>query len=498
MIALVLIAAQAPADARTFDVRQFGATGDGTTLDTTGIQKAINAAATDGGTVVLPPGTYLSGSLHLRSHVMLQLDKGATLLGSPHRSDYQKVNFYGLLLADGQQDIGIRGQGVIDGQGKLLVADTRGILPQRNPPYADEGERPVIINFHNCRNITVRDVTLRESACWVEEYRDCEQLTVENITVRTMAAITNDGIDIDGCSHVVVRGCDIDSEDDGICLKSGTKACEDVLVENCRVRSSCNALKFGTASAKGFRNITCRNLDIHDTYLSAIALEMVDGGGMENINISHIGITDSNNAFFIRLGHRNAGGAIGSLHGVTISDITAEIPNRPRKDINKFPANWRHHCVNPVTASITGLPECAVSDVTLRNITLIFGGIGTTPQPNHLRLDNLAKVPECAERYPEAPMFGILPAWGFYCRHVKGISFQNVTLRVKGADYRSALVCDDARDISLDGLHIQSAGSEPVITLHDVRGATIRGSAAPPKTIRFLSTTGSTSDIKSQ
>ena len=112
---------------------------------------------------------------------------------------------------------------------------------------------------------------------------------------------------------LMVRGCDIDSEDDGICLKSSRRTCEDILVENCRVRSSCNALKFGTASFAGFKNITCRNLVIYDTYLSAIALELVDGGVMENVLISDVKITDTSNPIFIRLGHRNTDGPVGTL-----------------------------------------------------------------------------------------------------------------------------------------------------------------------------------------
>ena len=299
ILALTVLAlgAGALASDQVFDVRQYGAAGNGTTMDTMALQKAIDAAvAAGGGIVVFSPGKYLSGSLDVRSHVTLQLDKGATLLGSPHRADYRKVNFHGLLLADQQQDITIRGAGVIDGQGTLLSADTKRLWKEGKLSGAKEGERPVLINFRRCRNITVQGITLKDSACWVEDYRDCEHLTIENITVRSLAALNNDGIDIDGCNHVIVRGCDIDSEDDGICFKSEDKACDDVLVENCRVRSSCNALKFGTGSTVGFKNITCRNLDIYDTYISAIALESVDGGEMENVHISHIKITDSHNA----------------------------------------------------------------------------------------------------------------------------------------------------------------------------------------------------------
>ena len=483
-----------------FNVRRYGAAGDGVKPDTTALQQAIDAAAdAGGGTVIFPPGRYLSGSLDLKSHVTLQLDEGATLLGSPHRPDYRKVNFHGLLLADQQHDIVICGKGVIDGQGTLLAADTERLFKAGELPNAKEGQRPVLINFRGCTNVIVRDITLKDSACWVEDYHDCDHLTVENITVRSIAAWNNDGIDIDGCAHVAVRGCDIDSEDDGICLKSGDKACDDVLVENCRVRSSCNALKFGTSSVVGFKNVTCRNLEIYDTYSSAIALEIVDGGQMENVQISHIKITDSNNPIFVRLGHRNTNGAIGSLHGVTLSDITAEIPNRRPEEMTKFPGvnTWKKHGrPTLVTASVTGLPEHPVQDVTLQNITIVYGGIGSVPQPEHLRLDSLAKVPECTKNYPESRMFGILPAWGFYCRHAEGIKFDNVTLRVQDKDYRPALVCDDMRNLELNGFHVESAGSEPVIVLNDVQGATIHDSTAPPGASSFVKTMGNTRDIQ--
>ena len=497
-LATLVLPASVLAGGATFNIKQYGAAGDGAHMDTAALQQAIDAAVNAGGGIVLfPAGRYLSASLDLKSHVTLQLDEGATLLGSPHKPDYRKANFYGLLLADNQQDIAVCGKGVIDGQGTLLAADTERLWKEKKLLDAKEGERPLIINFRHCTNVTVRDITLKDSACWVEEYRDCEHLTVENIKVRSLAALNNDGIDIDGCAHVVVRGCDIDSEDDGICLKSADQACDDVLVENCRVRSSCNALKFGTASAVGFKNITCRNLEIYDTYICAIALEIVDGGKMENVHVSHIKITDSNNAIFVRLGHRNVKKPVGIFHDVSLSDITAEIPNRPQEEMNKFPAISKHrNRPTLITASITGLPGTPIQDVTLQNVSIVYGGIGSTPQPGHLRLDSLAKVPECAARYPEGSMFGTLPAWGFYCRHAEGIKFDNVTLRVSGQDYRPAMVCDDARNIELNGFHVESAGSEPVIVLNDVQGATIQNSAAPPGATSFVKTMGSTRDVK--
>jgi hypothetical protein len=497
-------AVQQASGAGNFDVRKYGAVGDGTTMNTGAIQKTIDsAAAAGGGTVVFPPGTFLSGSITLKSGVTLQLDQGATLLGSPNRFDYSKLDFYGLILAKGQENIGIRGRGVIDGQGKLLAEQTMRLLAEgklrdsepENRPYASVGERPVIINFNKCKNIIVRDVTLRESACWVQEYRECTRLLIENIKVRTMAAITNDGIDIDSCSQVIVRGCDVDSEDDGICLKSGPRACEDVLIENCRVRSTCNALKFGTASSKGFKNITVRNLVIYDTYLSGIALQIVDGGSMENVNISKVRMTTTNNPIFIRLGHRNAKGAVGSIEGVTISDVTAEVPNRRKSEMNKFPAHWRHLCTTLITGSITGLPGHPVRGVTLRNVHISYGGIGEKPKPNHVLLEDLTKVPECAQNYPESKMFGVLPAWGLYCRHAEGLTFENVTLRVSGKDYRAGVIFDDVRDLKLDGFHVLSAGREPVIVLNDVRNATVRNCKVPSGAARFIDKRGDTKDI---
>jgi len=356
----------------------------------------------------------------------------------------------------------------------------------------------VLINSRDCKRVVVRDVTLKDSACWVEDYKDCEQLTLKNLTVHSLAAYNNDGIDIDGCAHVVVRGCDINSEDDGICLKSGDHPCEDVLVENCRLRSSCNGLKFGTGSSAGFKNIVCRNLTIYDTYISAIALEIVDGGEMNNVRISDININDCNNALFVRLGHRNLHGEIGSLHGVTISNVTARIPDRPASVFNKFPVtDGVSHNGRPtlLTAAIIGLPGHPVQDVTLQNITIDYGGIGNAPRPGQPNLESLANVPENTAKYPEISSFGTLPAWGFYCRHAEGIRFTNVTLRVQGHDYRPALLCDDARDIALDGFHALSAGTEPVIVLNDVYGATIRNSAAPKAATRFIQTMGRTRDI---
>lgn len=464
--------------AADFDVRSFGAKGDGQTLDTEAIQKTIHAAAVRGGRVVFPPGRYLSGSIHLKSRVTLHLHKDATLLGCTDLKLYQRLNFLGLILANQQSDIGISGEGVIDGQGKAIATPLFAPIKGGSSPDAGEAKRPVILNFRNCKNVRVSGVTFRESACWVQLYRDCERVLIENVKVRTLAAITNDGLDIDGCSKVIVRGCDIDSEDDGICLKSSRRFCEDVLIENCRVRSSCNAFKLGTASRAGFRRITVRNLVIHDTYLSGIALQSVDGGTLEEVRISGVTMTDTNNPLFIRLGHRDPSKPPGIVRGIKIQNVRAVIPNRPRSAMNKFPPYWRHQCTTLITGSITGLPGHPVRDVSLSDISLIYGGIGTKPGPGHHSIDRLEEIPECAGNYPESKMFGVLPAWGLYCRHVDGISLERLTLSTQRPDYRPALVFDDVSRLSMKSCNISSKTS-PSLVLKDSPDASIIDSGAP-------------------
>lgn len=480
----------------TFPITDYGAKGDGTTLNTDAMQRAVDAAsAAGGGTVIVPAGRFLTGSFALRSHVTLHLQRDAVILGSTDRRHYRKINFHGLILAHQQTQIAITGEGVIDGQGAALARQVMRLHQEGKLPSASEEERPTILHFRKCEHVTVKGVTLRESSCWVQFYRECHQVLIENIKVRTCAAITNDGIDIDSCSQVTIRDCDIDSEDDGICLKSGPRLCEDVLIERCRIRSSCNAFKLGTASVKGFQNIVARDLEIYDTYFSGIALELVDGGTMQNISIARVRMKTTNNPLFIRLGHRNTGGHVGTINGITISDVVAEIPQRKKSEMNQFPSYWRHLCTTLITGSITGLPGHPVRGVTLKNIELVYGGIGDEARPDHHLLENLTKIPECAAQYPESKMFGILPAWGCYVRHVEDLRMEQVNLRVTGRDYRSAMVFDDVKRLTIQQCRIASAGREPSIVLHDVVEASLHECPPAPGAKCFLDRRGKTQKI---
>ena len=467
------------------DVRRYGAVGDGQTLDTEAIQKAIDAARDAGrGTVLLTGGTFLSGTLELRSHVTLQVDRGAVLLGSPSRTHYRKNRWFALVLARGEEDVTIRGEGVIDGQGRRLAADVARMIaegeladPMRsNRPSEDN--RPQLIEISDCRKVRVQDITLKDSSCWVQTYNNCEDLALEHVTVRSNAYWNNDGLDIVDCRKVRVSRCDIDSADDGICLKSANyvRVCEDVSVEDCKVRSSANAFKIGTTSRGTFRRIKVRHLEIKDTFRSAVALECVDGGTIDGVDVSDVRATNTGNAVFIRLGDRHQDIPIGKLRNVVVSDLTVEVPQGRPDQGYPLPGPMPRERHNLFPSSITGLPGHPVVGVTLKRITIHFGGGGRSSRA-WIPPNAISRVPERATRYPEFSMFGELPAWGFYCRHVEGMVLEDLKLSLKASDDRAVMVLDDVKDSKVQGLRASSYTSEPVILGSHIQNVEIHDSA---------------------
>lgn len=477
-----------------FNILDFGAVADGQTPNTQAIQAAIDRAHQSGGGVVLfPAGTYLSGSIYLKSNVELRLTDGVTLLGSTRRFDYDKITWHALILAKDQENIAITGAGTIDGQGAALAADVVRLVKDsiiKDPYWGNnrphERERPQLIEFVGCKNVRVSGVFLRNSACWVQTYQACDGLLVENVRVESMAYWNNDGIDLVDSRNVVVRNCTINSADDGICLKSSYPPafCENILIENCTVRSSASALKFGTASKVGFRNVRVRNLKVYDTYRSAVALEIVDGGFMEDIEVSHVEAKNTGNAVFIRLGHRNKNGAVGSIRNIRIHDITVEVPNGRPDAGYPFEGPEVKEPHNLIPSSITGLPGHPVRDVSLDNIVIRFGGGGRRERA-HVPPDSLDRVPERPHDYPEFSMFGELPAWGFYVRHVENLRMKNIRLECLSPDFRPALVVDDVQGLQLRHFKFKSPGKRmETAVFRQVRNLGIQKVRARIKTLK--------------
>jgi len=269
-------------------ILSLGAKGDGKTLNTSIIQSGIDSLAKQGGgKLIIPEGHFLSGSIILKSGVELHLQKNAVLLGSTNPYHYISLNRWkALVLADGQNNIAISGKGTIDGQGRRLAlnADSLYYIGEMDAKYynlrrkrPNEGYRPQNIEMVKCKNVRISGVTIKDAACWVQTYDLCENLVLDSIRVISDAYWNNDGIDISDCRNVRVTNSFVNSADDGICLKSGDKDDwnDSIYIANCTVRSSANAVKFGTGSTGGFKNVTIENIKVYDTFRSAIALETV-------------------------------------------------------------------------------------------------------------------------------------------------------------------------------------------------------------------------------
>lgn len=469
----VLVVASMTASARDYNVTDFGAKADGTTLNTNIIQHAIDyVSAQGGGTVVFTPGRYLTGTIYIKSGVTLELQNGSELLGSTNPWDYDKnpiVNWQSLIFAIRQHDIGIKGQGTINGQGAQTANNkvdiiNRGLYddPLRNGrPY--EGNRPMNIYFRECENIRIEGITLRDPASWNQTYDQCRNLLVDGITVDSKAYWNNDGIDVVDCDGVVICNANIDAADDVFCFKSHSAdhVCQNVVVENCVGRSSANGLKFGTVSRGGFRNFKVRNLTIYNTYRSAITFATVDGGVIDSIEVDGLRSIHTGNVIFLRAGRRWNNGKEPSMSNIVIRNVYAEIPaSKPDAGYSyEGPVEDMPRNISP--ASIVGIPTCKIRNVTLQNIEIVTPGggnplyayRGTTPA-------ELNSVPEMEKAYPEFSQFKELPAWGFYIRHAENITFDNVTFRALRKDYRPAIVADDVKGLALHDVHVDEPGSQ--------------------------------------
>lgn len=445
IIAMTLAAAALTAEARVYDITDYGAVSDTTRLSTAAVQKAIDSCnAAGGGTVSVPAGNYKIGSIVLRSNVTLNLENGATLYGSTDIADYQpmttdyvslrtNVPTIQLIYADNASNVAITGLGTIDGRGKAFPKLT----------WNDEGiTRPHLLRLIRCSDVTVSGVTLKNSGCWMQHYLACDRVKIHGITVINRNNYNNDALDLDGCHNVTVSDMIADSDDDGITLKSTSpRLCEDITISNCVVSSHCNAIKLGTETNGGFRNIIVRGVvvkpsaDQSSRYFglptghSAISLEIVDGGSMSNIDIADITITGTESPIFIRLADRRRPYAenapidkVGSISGIRLHDILID-------------------GAGPTGCSITGIEGHPVTDVQISDVTMRHaGGQPVTAAP----------ADEKIAEYPEATMWGILPAKGFWLNHTRNVTFRNVNVITDAPDERPLFVATDSPALVTD------------------------------------------------
>jgi polygalacturonase len=482
-----------------FNIRSFGATGNGTNLDSPAINQAIQAAAAaGGGTVFVPAGTYLSGSIRLTNNLHLYLDAGAVILGAPQAmkaydptepwdvqayEDGGHVYFHNSLIwGENLTNVFITGPGLINGGGLVrddqLLDDMCGFsrwspthrAPQRetNFPPARLGNKAIALKL--CRNVLIRDVTIIHGGHFAVLVTGCDNLTVDNVTMDT----DRDGIDIDCCRNTMVSNCRINSpRDDGLCPKSSFALGRNVITENltivnCQVSGfqegtlldgtmkpgrGTGRIKFGTEANGGFRNVTVANCTFRGCH--GLALEEVDGGIMENITINNLTMMDViGYPIYITTGSRNRGPA-----------VTA--PGRAR---NIFISHVIATGIEPMSGiQITGIPEQPIENVRLDNIRLVFKGGGTK--------QNAARVPpELGAGYPEPGRIGVMPAYGVFARHVRNLELANVNLSFDAGELRPAMAGSDVDGLEVDNFKAQLAAGVPAAIFDSVTNLVIRNS----------------------
>ncbi len=431
--------------AQDYNILDFGAKKSHKELSTQAIQSAIDEAHKNGGgTVIVPKGTYVTGTLFLKSNVTFKLEANTELFGSSDLKDYADVPIATeephfskcLFYAHGQENIAIVGHARSEINGK-------GYMFKHSP------ERPKLFRIEECKNVRFENAIIKNSGSWCMYFRECDEVKIHKTAVYNKENRNNDGMNFDGCSNVRITDCNLQVEDDAICLKSSVdKVTENFYIENCTVSSYWASLKFGTASKTGFRNITVKNCQFFDSRHGAIKLLAVDGAIIENVEISNIKMFNCGGPIFLRLGNRGRdysksikqvyksdakpeGRPVGKIRNIVFKNIEGRLTGR----------------LDPPTEGImfTGLPGHYIENVTMENIHFSYTGFGDLDVKNKV-------VAEDEARYPEQLFFGTLPSYGMYVRHVKGLKLKNVTLELRGNDNRSAIVLDDVLDSDFENI----------------------------------------------
>ena len=476
-----------------FEVRAFGAKGDGRTIDTPAINRAIeSAAAAGGGTVHFAAGQYLCYSIRLKSNVALHLDQGAVIIaadplpeGQPGGYDdpepkqpWEAYQDFGhnhwhnsLIWGEGLHDISIFGPGRIWGRG---LVRSNGPTSHNPKSRRINGVGNKSISLKNCHNVTLRDFQILKGGWFGILATGVDNLTIDGLTIDT----DRDGMDIDCCRNVRISNCAVNSPwDDAIVPKSSyalgyARATENLEISNCYVTAAYEVgamldgtwkkfdrtrrvphtgrIKLGTESNGGFKNITISNCTFEGC--QGLALETVDGALLEDVTITNITMRDIVSApIFMRLGSRLRGPAestkTGALRRVIISNVVCSN------------AASRFGCI------ISGVPGHEIEDIKLHHIYIQHQGGGTEEQAAIV-------PPEDEHKYPEPNMFGDMPSQGFYLRHVKNIELSDIEVAAISPDARPTFVLQDAEGV--DFFHVKTPTGTHAIVLHDSKDVQVR------------------------
>jgi hypothetical protein len=462
------------------DIRAFGAVGDGQTLNTQAIQRAIDAChAQGGGKVAVRRGAYLTGTICLKSNVLLEVEAGARLMGSPDIRDYgltvaglhynARILSMGmiydrcLIYAEDAENIGLVGGGTIDGQGGLV----RKVFPNPDDP---QKRRPMLVRFSNCRGITLRDVTLLDPACFTAYFVRCRDMRVEGITIHSRHTPNGDGLDFDGGEDVLIANCHLDCGDDAISLKPMHPdwPSQRFLIHNCVMTTEWAAIRLGPESRGDLRDIVVSNCVFHDCR-DGLKIQSGEGAVMENLLFSNLIMHDVNRPLFVTLNRfsfsaheASARPPIGGLRNIQCSNIRAIA--RRGDPTNPFD----QPCV-----AVVALPGAHIENVTLQNVHLTMPGGGQAADATRLEVPELL---DFAGLWPETRHFeGSLPSAAIYLRHVRGIALRAVRLDLAQPDARPFIAGDDIDGLDLrDVVGVAAAETPGLAKLADTREVTLR------------------------
>ena len=467
-----------------FDVRDFGASGKRAESAQAAIQQAIDAcAAAGGGTVYFPPGEYTSGTLHLRSHVRIYIESGATVYSSKERASFDQ---HGLFYAEDVQNITLEGRGTVDGQAqyewRLMDMQDWYIYPHQK--LMEEAGRPLqrafptadsygnLVLFVRCQDVVIRDLSFLHSPSWTMHLWGCERLVIDGVYVYTSleAGVWADGIDPDGCKDVHISNCTIETGDDALVFYSShifgpARPCENITVTNCRLTSASSGLKFCDGNENAIRNVTIQNCVISGAN-RGIAFMVFDGGILENVLISNVTV-DCKPYDWFWWGDSDA------LHFNCIqrSEIDSNIDRTKEPPVGVI----RNVILRDVFARGTGAciahghPASPLQNITLENVRLEVVDSDRTvwsKRGNAFTLD-----------------------------HARQFRLKNVEIVWSVSDtaaWQSALAVDDVQDLTLEGVSARQAGAgnAPAIALNDVAGAVLRNCRAQPGAATFVQVSG--------
>ncbi len=470
----------------TFDPCHYGAKADGLKVCTNSIQQAIDACAdAGGGTVRLMPGTYLTGTLFLRSYVRLHLEGGSELRAledldafppqtPSFASNFNPMFRHALIYADQVEDVTISGTGTINGCGASAAFKQQ--TWDRPMRYQN---RPSLLRLVNCKRIRLETFRLLDSAFWTLHLMACEDVVVHGLTIQTRSPNYNtDGIDIDACENVRISDCLIDSEDDGICFKStGGRPLRRVTVTNCTVSSHCNAIRFGAECFGGFEDILVSNCCIHHSG-AGITFQCTDGAAMDSIQVRGITMRTVAEPIFMMIGQGTYPTGLeesypspprpvpGTIQNVMLADITGS-------DIGRYrgigPINTPAGRDAKSGILLAGHPQSPLRNISLSGIRMQFNGTGTSR-------DALVQIEGANSKFNSSD-HPVTPAYALVAGRIDGFDLCDSTFSCTEIDHRPTVAMEDVQRASLANIHCENdCRTSPAFMVHGVNLVELRGS----------------------